>query len=428
MKKNKIILALLLGLLIFAAYRNFVRPFGLGHKVIWSDSEGYYLYLPAMLIHQNFRDIPINSTEQYGRSASGSVMTKYNCGVAILELPFFLVAHTIALITPQIEANVYTKIYEIFIVFAALFYSFFGLWFLNKELKRRKIKELKRQITLGCLLFGTNLIYYSTEEAGMSHAFSFFLLSVFIFLTPRFYEQPTHKNWFIYGLVFGLIFLIRPTNAIIISLYTLFFGLVSSKSIGDRILFLFKKRFSLLVFIIPTLILYGIQLYLWYLSFDNFVWNGYDGSDPGFIYWKNPKMLLVLFDSRNSLFPYAPVLLLSLFGFFTSIKQKKPESIINFVIFILIVYLIGSWWTWTFSGSFGHRGFVEWLPILALPMAYFLEKIHYNKKLFKFTLAFIYFSCYFTLRLSANYSAWAWNRDEWTWNAFLSAIPKMLLL
>ena len=32
-------------------------------------------------------------------------------------------------------------------------------------------------------------------------------------------------------------------------------------------------------------------------------------------------------------------------------------------------YLIASWWDWQFGGSYGHRGFVDVLPLFALGLA-----------------------------------------------------------
>ncbi len=43
------------------------------------------------------------------------------------------------------------------------------------------------------------------------------------------------------------------------------------------------------------------------------------------------------------------------------------------VIFALDTYLIASWWDWQFGGSYGHRGFVDLFPVLAIGLAAFFE-------------------------------------------------------
>jgi hypothetical protein len=40
----------------------------------------------------------------------------------------------------------------------------------------------------------------------------------------------------------------------------------------------------------------------------------------------------------------------------------------------LNTYLIASWWDWQFGGSYGHRGFVDSLPIFAIGIAAFLTR------------------------------------------------------
>jgi membrane-bound metal-dependent hydrolase YbcI (DUF457 family) len=39
------------------------------------------------------------------------------------------------------------------------------------------------------------------------------------------------------------------------------------------------------------------------------------------------------------------------------------------VVLVVDTYIIASWWDWQFGASFGHRGFVDTLPILAIGMA-----------------------------------------------------------
>jgi hypothetical protein len=44
------------------------------------------------------------------------------------------------------------------------------------------------------------------------------------------------------------------------------------------------------------------------------------------------------------------------------------------LVFLAIdTYVIASWWDWQFGGSFGHRGFVDALPLFAVGLAAFFE-------------------------------------------------------
>ena len=40
---------------------------------------------------------------------------------------------------------------------------------------------------------------------------------------------------------------------------------------------------------------------------------------------------------------------------------------------VLDTYLIASWWDWQFGASYGHRGFIDVLPLLAFGLAAVFE-------------------------------------------------------
>ena len=62
---------------------------------IFSDAEGYYMYLPAVFIYGGFEDIPVRTTGQFFRyEATNKYFTKYTCGVALMQLPFFFLSAT----------------------------------------------------------------------------------------------------------------------------------------------------------------------------------------------------------------------------------------------------------------------------------------------------------------------------------------------
>src|SRR5471030_1691058 len=64
-------------------------------QVIWSDTEGYYMYLPAVFIQHDIHHVPLKSMNAR-KNDKGEVVMKYTCGVAFFYLPFFLAAHAYA--------------------------------------------------------------------------------------------------------------------------------------------------------------------------------------------------------------------------------------------------------------------------------------------------------------------------------------------
>jgi hypothetical protein len=64
------------------------------YNIIWSDAEGYYMYLPAVFIHSGFDSLIPKTPHQFNRHpVTKRVFTKYTCGVALMQSPFFAVAH-----------------------------------------------------------------------------------------------------------------------------------------------------------------------------------------------------------------------------------------------------------------------------------------------------------------------------------------------
>ncbi|MBK7573437.1 MAG: hypothetical protein IPI10_18220 [Bacteroidetes bacterium] len=91
--------------------------------VIISDGKGYYAYLPAAFIYHDMNMMFFDSIEakyydantkyQYRTVANGKVIDKYFAGAAVMQVPFFLTAHAITLMSDE-PADGYSKWYVIF--------------------------------------------------------------------------------------------------------------------------------------------------------------------------------------------------------------------------------------------------------------------------------------------------------------------------
>ena len=199
--------------LVFIACIFVTNYFHSGKKingVIWSDQEGYYIYLPAVFIHGGFENVPfINGCGIYETENGPRTFTKYTYGVALLESPFFLVAHAAAPLFGY-ERDGRSLPYIWSIMLAAIAYMLIGLWLLSRLLSELTFgRTITWLIPLGILL-GTNLFYYTFREAGMSHVYSFFLFSVLIYASHRRSQSPRLKWNLLTAVPLALIILIRP--------------------------------------------------------------------------------------------------------------------------------------------------------------------------------------------------------------------------
>src|SRR4030095_14729215 len=343
--------------------------------VIWCDAEGYYNYLPALFILKDFHKLSSESIWPYYND-KGEFVNKYTCGVAYFELPFFGLGYLINKAKHADTLDYYSPVYSRSIAFGGVVITFLGLFLLFKVLLR-EFNENVAFWTIISIYLGTNLFYYSTKEMGMSHIYSFFLFTWFLYHIPRFLKSPQFLNSIVLGMITGWIILIRPTNAIIIVL-VLLFNVYSIKSIKERIVF-FSKNIRWVVIVAGTGFIMMIPQFLYWKEMTHH-WIYYSYTSEGFKYWNHPKLLAVLFDIQNGLFLYSPLAILMVAGILYGLKAKKFHSPAMLIIFVVATYIFSRWWAWWFGGAFGHRSYIEYYGILAIPLAGLIQEIFSSKK------------------------------------------------
>ena len=194
-KIKPIYLAFFLGILSFLIFIN-VHPGDALLKVIFSDPMGYYQYLPAIFIDHNLKDMEYTVPLE-----NGNMLSVFHIGIAILQLPFFLLSHLIVLISGG-EANGYSSIYMYGVGAAASFYLAVGVYFLHKFLSHF-YSNSHVVIALLILVFGTNLFYYSAFQAGMSHVYSFGVVALIMYLSHLFFQKSTARLAAFIGFLVG---------------------------------------------------------------------------------------------------------------------------------------------------------------------------------------------------------------------------------
>lgn len=361
---------------------------------IRSDGMGYYAYLPAMFIYEDLgMDKYVAAYASYygiekptyflglkKQENSSNYLDKYPIGVAVMMTPFFLVAHGITLaiqaIAPEIKADGFSSpFYHYIIAFGSTLYLFLGLILLKKILNPY-FRQKTIYITLIALLFATNLFHYGTYDSVFSHAYSFFLFAAFILLTQKWFERPSYKTALFLGLVTGLIVLVRPTNILVVMFFLCYnFRLTEFKSFAmDQVSLFWKHRGNLMLLLMVSALMVSLQLLYWRAITGHWIVFSYEGE---YFDFQNPQLLNVLFSVHKGLFFWAPLLLCIVPGFYFMRERKELHSFLIPLIayFALTVYLIASWWCWSYGGSYGHRGFIESFVVLAFPMAAFYEKV-----------------------------------------------------
>lgn len=301
---------------------------------------------------------------------------KYNIGVSVLILPFFLIAHLLSFIF-KYPLDGYSNLYQIFAGLSGLFYGFSGILILRKVLKRYFTDNITI-FSLIAISFGTNLFNYLTTNSLFSHSFSFFLFSLLVYYIPIFYEKPKSlKRIATLAVIFGFIVLVRLIN--VISILAIFlYGINTINGLKKRINSMIKNYYLVLFFVFIVFIVFIPQLLTWKLTFNQ--WIVYSYGNEGFNF-KLPHIADSLFSIRRGLFFYSPILLFSIFGL-KSLRIKIPEYFLPVIVVLpVIIFINSSWHMWWFGGGFGARAYIEFYPLFILPIASFLSSIK-NKKIF----------------------------------------------
>ncbi len=318
-------------------------------NAIYSDVEGYYMYLPAVFIQKSVHNIPHRSVGWW-QNDKGENVIKYTCGTAYFYTPFFLAAHVYAKHF-KYEADGFSEPYLYAMLLCGVFWGIIGLYLL-KNLLLHYFSRGVTWFTLFNITLGTNYLFYLTREPGMSHVYSFTLVVAIVHLVRKYYLEPSRGKAMLLGFLIGWLVLIRPTN-IVFLVFILLFGVASKAAFTERLRFLYLRRADIFYFT-PLLLLPAIpQFIYWHEILGK--WVSYSYANEHFIYWNRPKILAVLFDTQNGLFVYAPVL----FFIFPALLLYRKDVRLHFagftVVFGIITYIFASWWAWWFGGAYGHR-------------------------------------------------------------------------
>lgn len=341
------------------------------------DQAGYFAYLPAVFIYEKdfsfqfFDDLGFRSKE-FTKEYRGIRINKYHTGPAVLLSPFYALGHILAQ-RRGAPLNGFSEPYKYLVTLGCLFYVTLALFFL-RMLLLRYFSDPVTALTLLAIAIGTNLLYYSSHESLMSHAYSFFLFAGIIISGVRYVEDGKKWALLVTGLCAGLILATRLPNGLIF-LVPLLWGVQRWKDLGSRLLQLAKDWPWVLGAVL--LLLLGMSPQLAYAHAQTGQWfiNAYEGEH---FYFGQPLLGKILFSYRKGWLVYTPLMLLALMGFYWLKKYCAPAFWGTIIYLVLHLYLISCWGVWWYGGSFGMRTMVESYAVLSLPLASFLQALLQN--------------------------------------------------
>lgn len=420
-----ILLSAVFGSLLFLTFNMHSRSGYFNyHSEIWADKSGYYVYLPLAINYgfsgNRFPDSVDQKTGNGFRIENDKVITKYTYGVALMQLPFYLMADLLSESLGQ-ERNGFSPVYHWSVNVAAVFYLMLGMILLYGYFSGF-LKKRTSLILLIVMLAGTNLYLYSIDETGMSHIYSFALFSAFLNRLTVYSEAKkiSIHQLFLLSAIAGLIIVVRPLN--ILFLLVSFFLLNRTNEVTWQWLNNNILNKNLLLIIITIIILLIPQIIYWKYAFGSYFVNPYPGEG---LNWLSPQPTITLFSPNNGLFIYTPLFFVIIFALIYCIYYniQKQKAIILSITLLVFTYILSSWWLPSFGCSFGARNYVEYYTIFILPIGFLYEGLQKQKNVgrYFFWMIVIVFVVY-NLKLSYSFDECFLGKDNWDWNEYFRVL------
>ena len=345
-------------------------------QITW-DSFGYYLYLPAVLIHQDpaltgdwLDEVyetyqPSDTRYQLIHVKDDRQMTKYSSGLAVSLLPGFLVGHLIASVSDA-PADGFSAPYAYAVTLWACLLIALGVMLFMRFVTRIFDPTIALITTLG-LVLGTNFALSTIFSPLMTHGILFTGYASLLYLTERWYRESKVRDLYLLAGVFGLMCLIRPTE-IIALIIPLFWAGNPFKKGGFFTQFKAMGRRPMILSISLVVLIAFIQIGYWWVVSGKPIYYSYDNAGEG-LDLASPYIWESLFSFRKGWWLYSPLCLVAFIGLFFLRGDLKKQRVGLILFTLLNIRIIASWTTWWYAASFGQRPYVQSYPLLFLGLA-----------------------------------------------------------
>jgi hypothetical protein len=383
----------------------FVISLPLVNPWVRGDGVGYYAYARALVVSHNLRFEPdwlnANPSFRNGRvdaeghirageyTATGHLDNHFAIGPAMIWMPFLEAAHIMVLAVDRaagtrIPSNGFSWPYlDTMAVVTAL--AGFGGLFISFRLARKYFPE--RWAFLATLGIGlaSSLPVYMYFNPSWSHAQSAFVVALFLWYWDRTYGARTLRQWFVLGLMGGLMMDMYYPNTLFLFVVAVEIGIAlikwtrrkaprmaasANRTLGTYTLFAAALILAFLPTLVTRRIIYGSFFATGYT--ETVSWN-----------FRNPVWGQVLFSSDHGLFSWTPILFLACCGLFFLWRTNRELGAALVISTVAFYILIATYPDWDGISSYGNRFFVSLTPVFVVGLTALLtlyEKTWRSKK------------------------------------------------
>ena len=339
-----------------------------------SDGIEYFATLRSLVI-----DHDLNLDDEFHHldkiPNSGSTALVHPVGMAIVWLPFYLVAHGLVWLAHAVGLPIapdgYNQVYQFAVCLGSMLYGYVGLLLVLRlclEFFRAKIALS----ALICLWFGWNVVYYLVIENSMSHMAALAAVSGLIAwwrFGPK--ERPI-TYWVGIGALGGLAGIIRTQDAAFIILPLLDLIGLSWRAIRQHHFVGGSKVVGYAALMLAGFAAgYSPQLAAAYRAYGQPWANGFSRGGITFN-WTTPAVWDILF-SGFGLFTRHPITLLAVIGLVFLARLERNYALKLALAVALQVYISAAYGDWSLGDTFGQRVLISCMPVLALGLTALFE-------------------------------------------------------
>lgn len=317
------------------------------------DGAGYHAWTRA-IVQREFSFCMwerISDLRSYVDLSRGMCQNKYPPGLALLHFPVMAPLLDLSPNAPLISPAEH----RMCLVLGAL-----TLWAIAALLTwiavLLRVPPWRSTIVILSALFGTGLFHYATYDASFSHVHSALIALMLLALAIREAEQG--RSMPVALLVLGGFFTIaiRATSALLLA------ELCLAYLYWNRARFRHAVLRGVLPAAVGGAVAIALQLaYNWY-AVGHFTLSSY--GEESFLF-DRPMQLPIILSYERGLITYFPLFAVALaLGF--AIARSRGWASLLLVQTATLVVLYGYWHSWTLGSGFGHRGFVELGPLVAV--------------------------------------------------------------
>jgi len=240
-------------------------------------------------------------------------------------------------------------------------------------LARKYVAEQWALLATVGIWFASSLPVYMYVDTAWSHAQSAFAVALFLWYWERMREAPQPRQWFVLGLISGLMLDVYFANAVLLVVpyvdlaYPYLRDLRQDperprKQLTDiiqmKLLWLSGTVLAFLPTLIARLIVFGSP----------FALGGY-ANKPWHFEWR--VIPYMLFSSQHGAFSWTPILLLSVAGVCLLCARAPRQGISLLCAFVAFCALLSVYPWWDGVVSFGSRFLVSLTPVYVVGLAVF---------------------------------------------------------